>query len=287
MIVDYHVHLRGPADGREGPIEHTLDAVERYVESAASTGVDEVGFTEHMYYFRQFEPLLVHPYQRSRVGHDLDRYCDVVLEAKRRGLPVKLGLEVDYLTGREAELGAALAAYPWDYLLGSVHVVDGDAVDVTPGLWERLPVEEVWRRYFVALRGLARSRLVDVLAHPDLVKLFARFPSLEEVAALHEETADAIDAAGVSIEVSTAGLRRPVAELYPAPGFLAACRARSIPATTASDAHVAEDVGRDFGVAVAALRHAGYKTVSVFERRAPRFEPLSEPSAPSREDART
>ena len=287
MIVDYHVHLRGPADGREGPIEHTLDAVERYVESAAAVGVDEIGFTEHAYYFREFEPLLVHPYQRSRVGHDLDRYCDVVLEAKRRALPVKLGLEVDYVPGREAELGDALAPYPWDYLLGSVHVVDGDAIDLAPGLWERLPVEEVWRRYFVALRGLARSRLVDVLAHPDLVKLYARFPSAEEVALAHEETADAIEAAGVSIEVSTAGLRRPVGELYPAPSFLAACRARSIPATTASDAHVAEDVGRDLGVAVAALHDAGYETVRVFERRAPKPEPLAQPSAPSHEDART
>ncbi|MDQ4081532.1 MAG: histidinol-phosphatase HisJ family protein [Actinomycetota bacterium] len=275
MIVDYHVHLRGRADGREGPIELTLDAVERYVESALAAGVDEIGFTEHMYYFHQFEPLLVHPYQRRRVEHDLDRYCDVVLEAKRRAYPVKLALEVDYVPGREMELADVLAPYPWDYLLGSVHVVDGDAVDLTPGVWERLPVREVWRRYFVALRGLARSGLVDVLAHVDLVKLFARFPSAEEVAVLHEETADAIEAAGVSIEVSTAGLRRPVDELYPAPEFLAACRARSVPATTASDAHVAEDVGRDLGVAVAALRGAGYETVSVFERRAPRPEMLT------------
>ena len=61
MIVDYHMHLRGPANGREGPIEHTLQAVERFVEKAATCGVDEIGFTEHMYYFRQTEGLLSHP----------------------------------------------------------------------------------------------------------------------------------------------------------------------------------------------------------------------------------
>ena len=274
MIVDYHMHLRGPAEGREGPIEHTLAAVERYVEAATRAGVDEIGFTEHMYYFREFDSLVSHPYQRSRIAHELDRYCDAVVAAKRAGFPVKLGLEVEYSEGREAELHDLLAAYPWDYLLGSVHVVDGEAIDMEPGLWTRLPVEEVWRRYFVALRGLARSRLVDVLAHPDLVKILGRRPSPADVAVHHEETADAIEAAGVAVEVSTAGLRRPAGELYPARDLLEACHARGVPVTTASDAHVDRDVGRELERAVAALRDVGYATVTVFADRERRQEPL-------------
>ena len=274
MIVDYHMHLRGPAEGREGPIDHRVVAVEPYVETAAARGVDEIGFTEHLYYFRQARDLCTVPYQTARCRYDLEAYCDAVGEAKGRGLPVRLGVEVDYVAGREAEIAEALAPYPWDFVVGSVHWLDGEAVDIEPGVWSSLPVEEVWRRYFVALRGLARSGLADVLAHPDLPKIFGRRPQEDELAFLYEETADAIEAAGVAVEVSTAGLRKPVGELYPAPEFLQRCRARRIGATTASDAHVFRDVGRDFDQAVDLMRAAGYETVTVFEGRQSRQEPL-------------
>jgi histidinol-phosphatase (PHP family) len=274
MIVDYHMHLRGPAEGREGPVELTVAAVERFVEQAEARGVDEVAFTEHMYYFRQAERFLGHPYHRGRVAHDLDTYCETVLEAKRRGLPVKLALEVEWLPELDGELAAVLRPYPWDFLLGSVHLVDGEAVDMEPGLWERLPVDEIWRRYFAELRALAESGLADVLAHPDLVKIFGRRPAPEDVEACHDAAASAIAKAGVTVEVSTAGLRKPVGELYPDAGLLARCRELGVGATLASDAHVYRDVGRDFDAGLEHLRAAGYRTVTVFDGRAARQEPL-------------
>ena len=274
MIVDYHMHLRGPANGREGQIELTVEAVERFVEQAAARGVDEIAFTEHMYYFHQAEPLLVHPYHRARVAHDLDHYCDAILEAKARGLPVKLALELEWLPGTEDALAEIVRPYPWDFLLGSVHLVDGEAVDMQPGAWAGREVDEVWRRYFEELRALARSGLADVLAHPDLVKIFGHRPSPEVVEACHEEAAGAIAEAGVAVEVSTAGLRKPVGELYPDADFLARCRERGVGATLASDAHVYRDVGRDFEAGVDHLRAAGYETIAVFDGRASRQERL-------------
>jgi histidinol-phosphatase (PHP family) len=275
VIVDYHMHLRSPVDGRE-EIDHTVEAVERFVEVARSRGVDEIGFTEHVYYFRQTRDLWTHPYYAERCVYDLDAYCDAVLEAKGRGLPVKLGLEVDYLPGRERDTMEMLEPYPWDFLLGSVHEIEGHAIDADPdeGLWKHFPIEEVWRRYFIALRGAARSGLFDVLAHPDLVKIFGRRPSADEVFLHHDETAAAFEAAGVAFEVSTAGLRKPVGELYPDPAFASACRARGVPATTASDAHQPADVGRDLDQAVELMRSAGYETVTVYEARRARQEPL-------------
>lgn len=274
MIVDYHMHLRGRSRNGEGPIEHTVEAARRFVAAAAERGIDEIGFTEHLYYFREFDALVEHPYQRERIGWDLDAYCDAVVEAKRQGLPVKLGLEVDWFPGREEEVADILAPYPWDFLLGSIHILDGEALDMQPSYWAQLRVEEVWRRYFEELRSLARSRLVDVLAHPDLVKIFGRRPSAETVSVHHDETADAIAAAGVAVEVSTAGLRRPASELYPAPYFLQRCRARGVAITTASDAHHPGDVGRDFDRALGLARETGYETVTVFEARRARQEPL-------------
>jgi histidinol-phosphatase (PHP family) len=188
---------------------------------------------------------------------------------------VKLGLEVDWIPGRTDEVAKILEPYPWDFLLGSVHILDGLAVDgEEEGLWERLTVEEVWSRYFAALRDLAASGLVDVLAHPDLPKIHGRRPSADEVAAHHEETATAVAEAGVAVEVSTAGLRKPVGELYPDADLLARCRELGVGATLASDAHVPHDVGRAFGEGITHLRAAGYETVTVYGGRNSRQEPL-------------
>ena len=259
MIVDYHMHLR---DSQER-IAHTADAVEPFVETAAERRVDEIGFTEHVYYFRQTRPLWELPYQIERCVYDLDAYVDAVVEAKRRGLPVKLGLEVDYAGGRQDELAAILEPYPWDYLLGSVHWIDGLAVDSSPdaGVWAEWPVEEVWRRYFEALAELAASGHVDVLAHPDLPKIFGRRPERIEYPPL----------ACVALEISTNGRYKPVGELYP---DLELLHAAGLPVTLASDAHVPENVGRDFELALELARAAGYETVTVFEGRTARQEPL-------------
>ena len=256
MIVDYHMHLRDP----EERIDHTVTGVERFVEVAAARGVDEIGLTEHVYYFASTRALWSVPYLFERCVYDLDAYVDAILEAKRQGLPVKLGLEVDYVGARQDELAAILEPYPWDYLLGSVHWLGEVAVDMQPGVWAEASVEEVWARYFAALAELAASGHVDVLAHPDLAKIFGRRPARIEYPPLD----------GVALEISTAGYYKPVGEIYPDLPMLAG----RPPITLASDAHVPANVGRDFDRALEHARAAGYDTVTVFEGRRGRQEPL-------------
>jgi histidinol-phosphatase (PHP family) len=233
-------------------------------------GVDEIGITEHVYYFRQARSILTVSYQTERCVYDLDAYVQAVVEARGRGLPVKLGLEVDYAPGHEDETREILAPYPWDYLLGSVHFIDGLGVDGPPRLLDAVGVEEAWRRYFDELAKAARSGLFDSLSHPDLVKIFdERVDGWD-----YDAVVDAIAESGVAVEVSTAGLRKPVGELYPHPDFLAACRARDVPVTLGSDAHTPDLVGRDFDRARDLVRAAGYETITVFEQRRRRQEPL-------------
>jgi len=270
VIVDYHMHLRND----RGEIAHETAAVEPFVEAARAAGVDEIGFTEHVYYFRRTRSLWTVPYHVERCVYDIESYVDAVVTAKERGLPVKLGLEVDYVPGREDETRALLEPYPWDYLLGSIHWLDGFGIDDTPRLLDELGVEGAWRRYFEALAGAARSGLFDCLSHPDVVKIFGMRPSRELVEELHDGLAGAVADAGVAVEVSTAGLHKQVGELYPDPHLLAACRARGIPATMASDAHYPDVVGRDFDRARELLRSAGYDTITVFEARDARQVPL-------------
>jgi len=177
-----------------------------------------------------------------------------VLEAKRRGLPVKLGLEVDWVPEHAGELAAVLEPFPWDYLIGSVHWIGGLAVDSQPGLWEQHSPAEVWALYARELAAAARSGHFDVLAHPDLVKIFG-----DRVDWDWQPVIDALD--GVALEVSTAGLHKPVGELYPEATLLRGARR----VTLASDAHLAENVGRDFEAAVEHARAAGFETVTVFD----------------------
>ena len=273
MIVDYHMHLRRPAIGRE-EVDHTPSAVLPYLETAAECGVDEIGFTEHVYYFRQTYEIWTHEYETQRCVYDLDTYCDTVLDAKRQGLPVKLGLEVDFVGERQERLAELIGGYPWDFLLGSVHYIGEHAIDQEPGIWGSYSIEESWRLYVDSITELAASGTVDVLAHPDLAKIFGRRPDPPRLAELHERIAAAAAAAGLALEISTAGLRKPVGELYPDPELLRACVARGVPITIASDAHLPADVGRDFDRAVALAREEGCETVTVFEGRKARQEPL-------------
>jgi len=275
VIVDYHMHLRGTAnDEAREPLLHTPEAIDRFLETAAARGVDEIGFTEHVYYFRQTRAIWFLPYHLERCLYDLDAYVSVVLGAKDRGLPVKLGLEVDHVPGRQDELAELLDGYPWDFLLGSVHEVLDLAVDQEPGIWERLSVEEVWRGYVASVIELAQSGHVDVMAHPDLAKIYGRRPAPEVIAELDEMLAAGLAGAGVAVEVSTAGLRKPVGELYPSEQLLAAFARHGVPITTASDAHEPQLVGEDFEPALDLVRRVGYESVSVFEGRERHQEPI-------------
>jgi len=151
-----------------------------------------------------------------------------------------------------------------------VHFVDGESVDMDPAFGD----EAGWRAYFAVLAEAAASGLFDVLSHPDLVKFFGSRPEPDVVDELHDSAARAIGQAGVCVEVSAAGLHKPVGEVYPDLALLRRCRALDVPITLASDAHHPEHVGRDVERAVEHARAAGYDTVTVFEGRRRRQEPL-------------
>jgi histidinol-phosphatase (PHP family) len=263
MIVDYHLHLRD----EDGAIAHEPRAIGPFVETALARGVDEIAFTEHVYYFRQTAEIWNLPYVTERCVHDLDAYCDAVLSAKQAGLPVKLGIEVDYVGDRQRRLGEILDAYPFDLRLGSVHWLGDLAVDMSPGAWEVMPADEIWSEYTRAACELAAGGTVDVIAHPDLPKIFGRRPDAGLLVELHEQLALTMAAAGVAIEISTAGLRKPVGEIYPDAALLSAAVRARVPVTLASDAHTPGLVGEQFDQALALARTAACETVAVFEDR--------------------
>lgn len=281
MLTDYHLHLR--PDEPDTPPERyfTAENVERYREAAASAGIDELGVSEHVYRFTQALALWRHPFWEEQARDDLGAYCDFV-----RGAGLKLGIECDFVPGAEDRTANLLGAYDFDYVVGSVHFVGEAAVD-HPGwdVWEgRGDADEVWRRYFEALAECARSGLFDILAHPDLVKVWGRARPLPARDPRHyyEPAIEAIAASGIAVELSTAGLRKPVGELYPAPAFAEMCVEAGAPFALSSDAHLPEQVGFGYNRALEFLADLGVEEISVFDRRRRSLESLPAPVSENR-----
>jgi len=274
VLTDYHVHLR--EDGDTEPPERgafTAGNVDRYLEVAQKAGIAELGCSEHVYRFREALDVWRHPFWEQEARDDLEAYCDFV-----RTTPLKLGLEVDFVPGAEDRTASLLDACDLDYVLGSVHFIDQGAVDHRAwDVWTREgDPDVVWRRYFEAVAEAARSRLFDILAHPDLVKVWGRArPEPERDARFYYEPAvEAIAESGVAVEVSTAGLRKPVGEIYPAAEFAAMCVDAGASFTLSSDAHSPTDVGHAYDRAVAQMREWGIAEIATFERRKRTMEPL-------------
>ena len=131
-------------------------------------------------------------------------------------------------------------------------------------------------RYFEALAEAARSGLFDILAHPDLVKVWGggRPAPTRDPRHYYEPAVEAIAESGIAVEVSTAGLRKPVGEIYPAPAFAELCVEAGAPFALSSDAHLPEQVGYEYARAVEFLGEIGVKEICVFEGRRRRLEPL-------------
>ena len=254
--------------------------------------MDEIALTEHLFRFRQADAILagfwdedpnpelrasLAAYWKDHAHADLDAYVAAVLEAKAAGLPVVLGLEVDHYAGRMDKVASVLDGYPFDVLLGSVHWVGAWGFDqlgdpVVDAEWDARSIESVWDAYTDALEELAASGVCDVLAHPDLVKISGRRPSVPDE--WYDRMAEAAASSGMAAELSSAGWRKPVAEAYPAPALLSRFRKAGVPATTASDSHGLGDVASRSSDLRALLADAGYETLTAFRGRRPEQVPV-------------
>jgi histidinol-phosphatase (PHP family) len=276
-LTDYHVHLRPDDAGTDASAYFTERNLASYVKRAEELGIGELGFSEHVYRFREALAVWPHPFWVEQAVDRLDDYVEFLLAMRSAGYPVKVGLELDYVPGREEELAAIVDGRPFDYVIGSVHFIADRAVDHEGyDAWRDSAPEEVWREYFESVGRAAASGLFDVLAHLDLVKVWGagRPAPPGPMATYYEPAMQAIRAADVTVELSTAGLRKPVAEMYPSPELLRMCLEAGKPIALSSDAHVPEHVGFAYDRAVETLREAGVGELAVFERRIRSEEPL-------------
>lgn len=268
-LIDCHVHT-----SRCG---HATGTVSQIAGAAVFKGLEGLIFTEHLPLPRDIDP----DNHLSMPHSELGVYASEVLETASRvkGLEIVLGAEADWIPGREDELAAVrkeASSFGISVLLGSVHFLDGWAFDDPHDVaaWDSKDIDEVWNQYFDVWCEAASSGLFEVMAHPDLPKKFGHRPTFD-TADLYAEAARCASDGQVLIEVSTAGLRKPVGELYPCPELLRAFKDAGVIATVGSDAHAPDEVGYSIEVAYEALRNAGYESVAFpISREETRFIPL-------------
>ncbi len=256
-ICDYHMHT--PLCG------HAVGEPEQYAAQAIKLDLKEIGFSDHL-------PLLSHEDPKISMNRSqLPLYHKMIENVKKNHDPilrVRIGIEADYLEGYEEQTRNLLASYPYDYVIGSVHFIKDWGFDDPAQRqgWTGKDIDQVYHDYFDLLRKSAQSELFDIMGHVDLVKKFGHRPQ-EDMSGEVQKTAEVFRDAGVAIEINTAGLRKPVGEMYPAPWMLKVYRKAGVLLTFGSDAHDPKDVGRDFEEALALAQAAGYKKYILFKNR--------------------
>lgn len=248
---DYHLHT--------SYCGHATGGMRQYVEAAIQAGLSEIGFSDHAPAADGWDPA-----HRMPIG-DFDRYTREVLDLRAAypEIRIRLGIEADIYPGFEKNLETLVSAFPVEYVLGSVHFIDGLPVFSK----EELPLNPDQIRnfigtYFDRLACGVASRLFHAVGHLDVVKW--NFPEHQNLIEDHSAgLLAAVKKADMAIELNTSGLRKRPLEMYPSDRILSeACRL-GIPVIPGSDAHSPEQVGSHFSEAGSALKNLNYRSAKI------------------------
>ena len=239
---------------------HAEGTVDEYIQRAIELGIDIYGFSEHAP--MDFDEKYRLPFC------DMQAYTNDILTAKetyKNDIEILLGYEVDWLQGHmdERVLNADV-----DYLIGSVHFIDKWGFDNPEfiGAWKNKNIDEIWQAYFEATEAMSKSGRFDIVGHLDLIKVFKFMPK-QDVRLLAKNVLKAIKTSNMVMEINTAGLRKPIGEMYPSRTLLEVAYALDIPITFSSDAHAVDQIGAGYDLATTLARDIGYTKAVTFKGR--------------------
>lgn len=246
MLADYHIHVAA-----HGEHIYSAEWIERFLDTAVKKGISEIGFSEHQEYAEMVDWAIV-----ERVG------------SKRKNIKIRCGLEADYIPGQESRARNYTMGCRYDYIIGSVHFIEGWGFDHPDfrGGFDAYDIDEIYRKYFNLVGRMAQSGLFDIVGHMDLIKIWGHRPR-SSINTFIDPVLQAIRQAGIAVELNSAGLRKPVCEMYPAQDILREMYNLNIPVTLGSDAHHPDQVGEDFDSLVQTATSVGYKAIMTFEGR--------------------
>jgi len=250
LFSDYHTHPQGHRVQR-----YTQALLQPWADSARSLGLKDIAFTDH---------------DRYRAGIDFDEIDR--LQERNSDLRIRAGVELDNDPIHSAA-GRKWIEKHWDtldFVLGSVHFLDRadqmfDSVPDGAAQLDGRNIDAIYTDYFRRIRELVATGLIDCLAHLDLIKIHGHRPTAE-IGNLVNETLEFIRGRDLPIELSTAGWRKPVNELYPADAIIELAMEKGSSFTTASDAHSHVQLGENFAKLAHKIADLGIRQVCTFEK---------------------
>ncbi|MBL7110850.1 MAG: histidinol-phosphatase [Bacteroidales bacterium] len=275
MLGNLHTHTSF-SDGSSPP--------ENYIDEAIKQGFSFLGFTDH-------SPV---PFPNTFAIHEggLDDYVEAInrlkvqgsgestkIENRKSKIEILLGLEYDYIPGLTGSVRELRDAYPFDYIIGSVHLIrnthpgliwfiDGpQAATYDQGLRDvfggdaRKAVTAYWRQ----LQEMVTQEKPDIIGHFDKVKMHNHDRFFREddpwYVALAEESLELIRQTGAVVEINTRGLyKKRSASLFPSSNLLKKILQLKIPVALTSDAHKPEELSLHFDEARAILQEIGFRS---------------------------
>jgi histidinol-phosphatase (PHP family) len=250
-VIDIHNHT---------PLcKHAVGTPEEYIQKAIEKSIKVYGFADHA-------PMDFDKKYRMDFN-EMDSYEKKIKSLKEKykdKIKIVLGYEVDftpYVDKRVLEREV-------DYLIGSVHFLDNWGFDNPEFIkeWKTRDVDDVYKEYFSKIENLAKSRLFDIVGHLDLVKVFG-FKPKKNIKDIAKNAIKEIKKSDMAVEINTAGLRKPVKEIYPSITLLEMIRDEGIDITFSSDAHKPEDVGYKLNEAIDLAKNLGFSEAVYFENR--------------------
>ena len=252
LKVDLHNH--------NAMCNHADGTMEEYVLAAIGKGIEVFGFADHC-------PMEFDAEHRMTFAQKTEYEAEVArLKEKYSGrIEILLGYEVDWLPGRMPD---EILSGKADYLIGSVHHLDEWGFDnprFIDGYKDRNR-DDTWREYLELMKAMAESRLFDIVAHLDLLKVFKFMPE-SDILLLAGPALEAIRDSGMAVEINASGYRKPIGEPYPSERLLREIFRLGIPITFGSDAHSVQHVGFQRDAIVALARRCGFTRCSLWRGR--------------------
>ena len=250
LFSDYHSHPQGHRVQL-----YSRELLQLWIDGARTRGLNDIAFTDH---------------DRFHAGINFDEIDK--LRAANPDVRIRAGIELDN-DPQTSAAGRQWIEKNWDkldFVLGSVHYLDNptqmfDSVPAGATQFEGRNIDNLYADYFRRVRNIAATGLVDCLSHLDLIKIHGHRPNAE-IGEIVNETLDFIRSRDLAIELSTAGWRKPVNELYPADRIIELAVGKGIPFTTASDAHSHAQLGENFGRLAEKMSILQIREVCVYEK---------------------
>jgi len=272
-ISDYHTHNQ--------LCRHAEGNLEDYIKAAIEIGLGEIGFCDHfpMYYLPKNIPI-------DKYAMTKNEFSEYIIEAERLRIKyndkisVKIGIEVDYMEGKEGEISNTLNKFSdkLDFIFGSCHVLIGRL-----GAWcfddpyfienyTLYKIDSIYEQYYKKLQKMVEVDLFDVVSHFDLPKKFKKFPNNFNF--IHNKAIkvlESIKRKGLVIEINTSGYRKDVKEQYPSWNLIKEIYNLDIPIILGSDAHIISEVGYRFEGVLSELKKIGFRQLVRFSKRKKEF----------------